>query len=211
MDFKKALEEVKSKSKKRKFVQSIELIMNFKGINFSKPDSRINLEVVLPKGRGKKIKIAVMAGDALITQAKEKADKVIKKDEILKLGKNKKELKKLASEYDYFLCQTDLMALVGKHLGQVLALRDRMPKPVPPTTKLEPLIRRLERTVRVKNKGKFMPTIQTPIGTEEMSDEDVIENAKYVFESVKDKLPNKEGNIRSIYLKMSMGPAIKVE
>lgn len=211
MDFKKAIDEVKSKSKKRRFVQSIDMIINFKGIDFSKPNNRINLEVILPKGRGKKVRIAAIVGDALITEAKEKADTVIKSDEIESFGKNKKKIKKLANEHDFFLCQTDLMKTVGKFMGQVLAPRDKMPQPVPPTAKLEPFIRRFEKLIKIKMKGKFVPTIHAVVGTEEMGDEDLVVNAETVYDAVKEKLPNKEGNIKSVYMKTTMGKSVKVE
>ena len=210
MDFKKALEEARSKSPKRKFVQSVDLTVNFKDVDFNKPDNRLNLEVPLPNGKGKKVRVAVIAGDALINEAKEKAERVIRAEEIEGLGQNKSELKKLADSYDYFLCQTDLMPSVGRHLGQVLAPRDKMPLPVPPTAKLEPFLKRLEKVVRIKTKGKFTPTVHTTIGTEEMSDEQLVENANKIIDSLKEKLPNREGNIRSIFLKLTMGPAVKV-
>jgi len=211
MNLLKAIEEAKTKSKKRKFVQSLDLIMNFTGIDFNKPDNRIDLEVVLPAGRGKKVNVAVIAGNELIVEAKKVADKVIVKDEIEKLGADKKTLKKIVSEYDYFLCQTDLMALTGKSLGQVMGPKGRLPKPVPPVAKLEPIIERLRKTVRVKTKGKFLPTLHAVIGTEEMPSEDLVKNADAVIHAVRDKLPNKEGNIRSIYIKTTMGEPVKVE
>ncbi len=119
MNLLKTIEEAKTKSKKRGFVQSMDLIMNFHGVDFNKTENRIDLEIALPAGRGKTVKVAVIAGNELIVEAKRVADKVIAKDEIDKLGADKKTLKKLVTDYDYFLCQTDLMALTGKSLGQV--------------------------------------------------------------------------------------------
>jgi large subunit ribosomal protein L1 len=102
------------------------------------------------------------------------------------------------------------MALVGKHLGQVLGPQDKMPFPVPPTAKLDPFMKRLENLIRVKIKGKFMPTVHATVGTEEMKDEQIVTNADKVIESIVDNLPGREGNLRSVYLKMSMGPSVKV-
>jgi len=211
MNLLKTVEEAKSKSKKRGFVQSMDLIMNFHGVDFNKAENRIDLEIALPAGRGKTIKVAVIAGNELIVEAKRVADKVIARDEIDKLGADKKTLKKLVSDYDYFLCQTDLMALTGKSLGQVMGPKGKLPKPVPPVAKLEPIIERLKKTVRIKTKGKFLPTLHAIIGTEEMPSEELVKNAEAVIHAVRDKLPNKEGNIRSIYIKTTMGEPVKVD
>ena len=211
MDLLKAIEEAKTKSKKRNFVQSIDMIINFTGIDFNKPENRIDLELALPNGRGKQIKIAVIVGNELIVEAKKAADKVITKDDVTDLGADKKALKKLVSEYDYFLCQTDLMALIGKTLGQVMGPKGKLPKPVPPTAKLGPIIERLKNTVRVKTKGKFLPTLHTVIGTEEMPNDQLVKNAEAVIYAIRDRLPNKEGNFRSIYLKTTMGEPVKVD
>ena len=211
MNLAKAIEEVKTKSKKRNFAQSIDMIMNFTGVDFNKPENRIDLEIVLPSGRGKQIKVAAIVGDELIVEAKKVVDKVITKDEVNELAADKKALKKMVNDYDYFLCQTDLMALVGRALGQVMGPKGKLPKPVPPQAKLGPIVERLRKTVRVKTKGKFLPTIHTVIGTEEMTNEDLVKNAEAVIHTIRDKLPNKEGNFRSIYLKTTMGEPVKVD
>lgn len=211
MDFTKYIIEAKDKSKKRKFVQAMEMIFNFANVDFNNPLNRLNLEVSLPKGKGKKTKVGIFAGDELLAEAKKTNQLVISKQDIQGYSKEKRKARRLANECSFFLCQTDLMASVGKELGQILAPRGKMPKPVPPTAKLEPTIKRLESVVIIKTKGKFLPTAQCPIGTEEMSDQDLVENAMEVFKSIKEKLPNKEGNIKSIYFKTSMGPCIKAE
>lgn len=209
MELKKAIEEIKEKSKKRKFVQSVDLVLNFQRLDLKKPEHRLNLTLSLPKGRGKKLKTLVFCGQELITEAKRVADRVITADEIEKISKNKPEAKKLAEDYDIFLAQTDLMALIGKTLGQILGTRGKLPKPVPPTTKLEPIIKSMTNSVVLKTKNA--PTIHTSIGTEEMSNEDLEANAIIIINGVKEKLPNKEGNMKSIFIKTTMGPAIKVD
>ncbi len=211
MNLKQAIEKAKTESKKRKFIQSLELILNFKKVDFKKPENRINVTAVLPKGRGKKIKVAAIVGDELLVEAKQNADKVITKDELTSLAKNKKEAKKIAKQYDFFIAQTDLMAEVGKTLGQILGPKGKMPRPVPPTAKLKPLIESMQKNLLIKMKGKFLPTLQATIGTEEMSTEDLYENASSILEAIKNKLPNREGNIKSAYVKTTMGKPIKID
>lgn len=208
-EIEKAVDTAKA-AEKRNFRQSVDLMINFSTIDFSKPDSRLNTEVFLPKGRGKPTKTAVIAGDELITQAKQVAQLVIAKAEIPSYGTDKQKLKHLSDEYDFILCQTDLMAAVGKAMGQVLAPRGKMPKPLPPNITLAPFLKRLENTIVVRNRGKFLPTIHAVIGNEEMPSQDLAQNALAVVEAIMPKLPNKEGNIRSMFIKLTMGPAIRV-
>ena len=55
---------------KRKFTQSVELIVNFRGIDFTKPENRLNLDIALPKGKGgKEPKIAVIGDASLLDQS----------------------------------------------------------------------------------------------------------------------------------------------
>ncbi len=211
MNLKQAIEKAKSDSKKRNFIQSLELIVNFKKVDFKKPENRINVTAVLPKGRGKKIKVAAIVGDELMVEAKKYADKVITKEELATLAKNKKEAKRIAKKYDFFIAQTDLMAEVGKVLGQILGPKGKMPRPVPPTAKLGAMLESMQKNVLIKMKGKFLPTVQSVIGTEEMSVDDLHANASSVLEAIKNKLPNREGNIKSVYVKTTMGKSIKVD
>jgi large subunit ribosomal protein L1 len=204
-----AIKEAKEKSKKRNFTQTVELILNFQKVDFTKPENRIDVEVFLPKGRGKERKVCIIAGDELIVEAKKHGDLVIHKNDLEKY--DRKKAKKLAQEYDVFIAQADLMPLVGRILGPALGPRGKMPKPVPPNAKLEPLIERMKNTIRIRTKGKFLPTVQAPIGVETMDDNELLENAKAVINTVVEKLPNKFGNIKSIFVKTTMGPAVRVE
>lgn len=193
----------------RKFVESVDLFINFKGIDFNKPDNKVNLEVILPHGRGKQRKICFICDEEFAGKAKGVADKIILKDELESISK--KDMKKIAEEYDFFVAQANLMPLIGKNFGQVLAPRGKMPKPVPPTINPEPMANALKRTVVLKTKGKNLPVIHVPVGTREMSDEQLAENAQAVLNAVMAKLPQKQHNIKSVLVKTTMGPAVKVE
>lgn len=207
MNLKEAIE--KAREKKRKFTQTIELVINFQNIDFNKPENKLNLEIALPKGCGKPKKICLICGDEL-AKTKE-TDKIILDKEMESLGKDKKKVKKLASEFDFFLAQTNLMALVGKHLGQVLGPRGKMPKPIPPNIDIKPLVGRLRNTVIVRTKGKNLPVVHVPIGMESMPVDDLVENAKTVLSTIETKLPQKQANIKCVYVKTSMGGPIKFD
>ena len=208
--FQKAIAEAKAQAKKRNFVESIDLTINFRNIDLKKPENRIEVEVALPKGRGREVKIAAIVDKALGATLKKTnlVDRVILKDELQ--GMSKKDVKKLAKEFDYFIAEPSVMPLVGKVMGSVLGPRKKMPKVVPPNEKaIEGIVKNLRRTVVITNKkGKPLPTVHAPIGTVEMSDEDLAENAMAIMRSLLSKI--NEQNIRSIYVKTTMGPAVKV-
>ena len=205
---KKAIEDALETGKgKRKFKQTVEMAINFRGIDFTKPENRINLEIPLPQGRGKEVKVAVFADGQAATEAKKAgADLIIHGDEIEQYGKNKAEFKKLANQY-VFLAEPKLMMLVGRHLGQVLGTRGKMPKPLVGKD-IKGLIDRARRVIILKNKGKYMPVLHAPIGTEDMDVDKLVENAMAVLEAVKSKVS--DSNIKNVYVKLTMGNAVKV-
>jgi len=205
----KAVEEARKASKKRNFTQSFDLAINLRDIDMSKPENRLSEEVVLPKGRGKPVKVAVIAGDELALAAKEHADMVITKEELEELAKDKRKAKKIANDIDFFIAQAELMPLIGRFLGPVLGPRGKMPKPVPPNAPIAAIVERLRRTVRLRTKDK--PVIHVPVGSEDMSDEDIAQNIEAVLTHLERKLEKGLGNIKSVYLKTTMGPSVKVE
>ncbi len=202
---KKAIES----SKERKFLESVELAINLKYIDLTDPKKRINEEIALPNGRGKKIKVAVFASGDLAYRAKNSADLIISPEEIDKLAEDKRRAKKLANSYDYFLAESALMTKIGKVLGVVLGPRGKMPKPLSPGSDPAPMINTLKRTVRARSRERR--TFHVPVGTKAMKPEEITENIEEVLKKITAKLEKGMGNIDSIYVKTTMGPAVKVE
>jgi len=194
-------------SKKRKFEQSWDFVISLKGVDLKKPENRFNAELPLPKSRGKEPKIAIFA-DLTAKDAKEVADLVITKNEIESLAKNKKKMKRIANDYDFFFGEAPLMPMIGKSLGVVLGPRGKVPKPLPPKGNIAPIVNASKRMIRVTLKET--PVIYATVGSEKMADEDIAENAKAVYKFVTEKLPKGKNNIRSVFLKLTMGKPIKL-
>ncbi len=192
---------------KKKFKQSVELIINFRGINFSKPENRLNLDVVLPKGKGKEQKVVVFADTNVALEAKNAgAEEVIDGPGIPKLLADQPRLKSLIKESE-FLAQPSMMVLVGKNFGQVLGSRGKLPKPIVGISIIE-AIKQARSRVKMSSKGKYLPVSQCLVGSEDMNVDDLVENIDAVYERVKNKVS--EPSIKSVYVKLSMGKAIKV-
>ena len=195
-------------AKKRNFVETVELAINLRDIDLSIPKNRIQEDIVLPAGRGKKLKICVIGGGELALKAKDVADLVIGSDELGAFADDKKQAKKTANNMDYFIAEAPLMAVVGKRLGTVLGPRGKMPKPIAPGADPTAMIDQLRRSVTIRSKDR--KTFHVPVGTVEMSAEDIADNIDVVLGRVEGRLEKGKHNIASAFVKTSMGPAEKV-
>jgi large subunit ribosomal protein L1 len=204
-----AIKKVKQSSKKRKFVQSIELAVNMKDVDLKKPENRLNVELTLPNDIGKDPKICVIAAGDLAVKAKNAGVYVIDKDELGEVARNKKNVKKLAQEYDFFVARADVMPQVGKTLGSVLGPRGKMPKPVPPNADIKAVLDQYKRNARIRMREN--PVIHLKVGNEEMDEKKVVDNVQSVINFLEGKFEKGSRNIKSVYLKATMGPAVKVE
>src|SRR6266567_3500037 len=156
----KALADVRSKTEKRKFTQAIELSVKLRELDLKKPEARINENLELPTAADKDSKVAVIAGGDLAVRAKNAgADIIIGREDLDKLGRAKKEARKIAQNYDFFVAEAPLMPQVG---------------------------------------------------TEDMSDDVLVQNIQTVISRLEAKLEKGPKNIKGVSIKASMGPLVKI-
>jgi len=205
-----AVKEAKEKSEKRKFNQSIELILKLQDIDMKAPEAKIQEVVELPHALEKPNKICVIASGEMAMKAKKAdADHVVERSELEGLAGKKQEMRKIANGYDFFIAEAPLMPLVGKTLGSVLGPRGKMPVPVPPSADIAGLIAKHRKTVVVRMRSQ--PIIQSRIGMENMKDEDIADNIQSVLRVLEGKLKKGMKNIKFAYIKTAMGPPVKVK
>ncbi|MHA1769628.1 MAG: 50S ribosomal protein L1 [Candidatus Thorarchaeota archaeon] len=206
-----AVAEARAKGKERniKFEQSFDVAVNFRKreLDVSKPENRLNQELILPNtlypppkicafGDGEFAEKAIAAG----------AERVVSKDDIPRIGDEKKERKALAKSYDFFIAAVDAMPLIGRYLGQVLGSRGKMPKPFPPQADLNAVINQYHRTVRVRMRNT--PTFHVKVGHERMTDREIADNVVAVLNMVQNK--GFAERISSVMIKTTMGPMVRV-
>ena len=193
---------------KRKFQESIDITINLKHVDMAQPKNRIDETILLPQAIGVK-KIAVLGKGDIVSQARNASvDIIIGPEEIERLGGAPREARKLAGHSDYFLAVTAVMPLVGRWLGQRLGPRGKMPQPIPMGQDITPIVERLRNSVKIRSKDRLNMSVK--IGNTAMSAEAVAENVDAVLKRVLGRLENGELNIRSVYVKTTMGPAVKV-
>lgn len=203
------LKEAKEKAKPRNFKQSFELIIKLRDVDVKRPENRINMPVALPHPPKEKLaKVCVIAGGDLYVKAKSAgADGVVSREDLGKIAGDKKSAKKFVKSYDFFIAQADLMPIIGRMLGRYLGPAGKMPQPVPPTADIAPIIENLKRSIRIRIRNQ--PLVMCRVGLEDQPLEEVAKNIAAVFSALETKfrIPY---NIEKVYVKLTMGPAVKV-
>jgi len=200
--------EALSKATERKFSETVELSVNLKDLDLTVPKNRLEDEIPLPKGRGKTVKVAVFGSPELCQKMRGVADLVVPANELDEFAKDKKSVKKVVGEIDFFLAEAPLMPTIGKRLGVVLGPRGKMPRPVPPGSDPTNLVNALKRSIRIRSKGNR--TFHAPVGTRAMKPEEIAQNVDAVLTRIMGKLERGRTNIESVYVKTTMGPAVRL-
>ena len=206
-----AVAEARTKGTERgiKFEQSFDIAVNFrkKELDVSKPENRLNQELILPNVLFPPAKVCAFGDGEFAEKALAAGvEHVVSKDDIARLAEEKKERKALAKGYDFFIAVTDTMPLVGRYLGQALGPRGKMPRPFPPQADLGPIVGQYQRTVRIRMRNT--PTFHVKVGHVQMGDKEIVDNIVAVLDFVKSKeLFERIGNV---VVKTTMGPPVEV-
>ncbi len=200
--------EALSKAGERKFSETVELSVNLKDLDLTVPKNRIEDEIALPNGRGRSVKVAVFGSPELCQKIKSVADVVVATNELDEFAKDKKSAKKAVNQIDFFLAEAPLMPTIGKRLGVVLGPRGKMPRPVAPGSDPTNLVNALKRSIRIRSKGNR--TFHAAVGTRGMKPEQIAQNIDAVLTRIVGKLERGRTNIESVYVKTTMGPAVRL-
>lgn len=203
MEIKQALEEL-SKEKKRKFVQTIDLIVNLKGIDLKREN--ITFIANVPN----KIKEKKVCG--FLDKKSNLVDTILKAD--FQKYKDKKILKGLVKKYDFFISAAPLMPSVAATFGKVLGPAGKMPSPqlgiIQHETEeaMKNELSKISKAIKIRVKEA---SIKISIAKENMKQEEIIENLKAVFNAIINALPKKKDNVRNTLIKLTMSKPIKLE
>jgi len=202
-----ALKELREKTPKKKFSQTIDLVISLK--EFNTKSNKVSVPVKLPYGKGKKNKICGLIDQELEAEAKKNLDFYILKENFIEYANNKKKQKKLTSDYGFFIAQASIMTDIAKTFGKTFGPRGAMPDPkvgsvVAPVAKLGPLVEKLRDLVKVETKSEA--ALKCPVGKESMKDEEIYTNIQTVYDAVIKELPQEQNNVKDVMLKMTMGP-----
>lgn len=205
-----AVKQAKEKSGEKKFNQTVDLILNIQEVDMKAPEGKIQEVVELPHATAKPNKVVIVASGELALRARRaNADKVIERADLDALAGKKKDLRKLANDYDVFISEAPLMPMVGRTLGPVLGPRGKMPIPVPPNADIDALLAKHRKTVVVRMRSQ--PIVQVSVGSESMSEDELWDNINAVLRVLEGRLKRGLKNIKNVYIKTAMGTPVKVK
>ena len=202
---KEALQLVKDNAT-AKFNEAVDVALNL-GIDAKKSDQNVRGSVVLPKGTGKTVRVAVFAQGEKAQQAKDAGADLVGFDDLAA------EIKGGKMDFDVVIATPDAMRVVGQ-LGQVLGPRGLMPNPkVGTVTQDVTLAVKNAKAGQVQYRADKAGIVQCTIGRASFTVEALEENIRALVDAVNKARP---AGTKGIYLKKvaissTMGPGIRVD
>ncbi|MAE49578.1 hypothetical protein CMI48_01990 [Candidatus Pacearchaeota archaeon] len=204
MKLDEALKEIR-KGKERKFDQSVDLLINLRGVDLKRDN--VNVVVTLPHALGSK-KVC-----GFLTKKSDLVTSVLEPD-FQGYAKDPKKLKKLADEYDFFIAAAPLMPKVATTFGRVLGPAGKMPSPqlgilAPESDEsIQKVLKEIGSSVKLRAKET---SLKLSIGKLSMEDAAISENLRAIVKGVLGVLPSNRESVKNVLVKTTMGKPVAVE
>lgn len=203
MELNKALAELRA-DKQRKFDQTVELVVSLKGLDMRR-DSISFISTIAHPFKDKKV--------CGFLEAKNPAIKTVTKPEFDSF-KEKKTLRNLVREYDFFIANAKLMPSVASTFGKALGPLGKMPSPQlgiltqETPEAIKGMLDKIHKSVKVRIRE---PAVKVSVGKSSMSDKDIESNVKVILNDLANALPSKRENIKKVMIKFTMTKPIVIE
>jgi large subunit ribosomal protein L1 len=189
-----------------KFNESIDVDINL-GIDAKKSDQTVRGAIVLPKGTGKTVRVAVFAQGDKAQAAKDAGADIVGFEDLAAQVKEGK------IDFDVAIATPDAMRVVGQ-LGQVLGPRGLMPNPKVGT--VTPNVAEAVKNAKagqVQYRADKAGIVQCTIGRASFTEDALKENFLALIDAVNKARP---ASTKGIYLKKvsvssTMGPGVRVD
>jgi large subunit ribosomal protein L10Ae len=191
-----------AKEKPRKFLETIELQIALKDYDVQR-DKRFAGTVKLPHVPRPRMKVCIL-GDAVHCDAAQKANLPFKSvDDLKKLNKNKKLVKKLAQSFDAFLASQVLIPQIPRLLGPGLNKAGKFPTLITHSDNLE--AKKTEIQCNVKFQLKKVLCMGVAIGHVQMTPDECRMNSLMAINFLVSLLKKNWNNVKRLHIKSTMG------
>merc|ERR1739838_518903 len=138
-----------------------------------------------------------------IDEAKEVGMPAMSTDDLKKLNKDKKLIKKLAKKYDAFIASEALIKQIPRLLGPGLSKAGKFPTPISHAEDLGNKVAEVRSTIKFQLKKVLC--LGVAIGHVEMDQEQILANTMLAINFLISLLKKHWQNVKSLNLKSSMG------
>jgi large subunit ribosomal protein L10Ae len=195
------------KGKKRNFTETIEAQITLKNYDPVR-DKRFSGTFKLPSIPRPQLKCCVLGNAAHCEQAERIGVDHMSVEDLKKLNKNKKLVKKLTKNYDFFLSSNNLIKQIPRLLGPGLTKAGKFPTLLAPNDDMQEKIDEIKATIKFQMK-KVM-CLNVAVGNINMDAREVCVNTQLASNFLASLLKKQWQNIGQIYLKSTMGPSIQI-
>ena len=203
-----AVQQLRGMIKERKFTETIELQVSLKDYDPAK-DKRFVGTVRLPSVHRPNLKICLIADARHEAEAKKEGldIDVTSLEELKKFNKDKKLVKKWAKQYSVLLASDTVLKKVPVVVGPILTRINRFPTVVGKESLKAKVI---DTRASVKFQLKKVTCLATAVGRVDMSDEDLKSNITMSLNFLASLLKKGWHNVKSVYIKSTMSPSVKL-
>jgi large subunit ribosomal protein L10Ae len=196
-----------SQKKKRNFLETVELQVGLKNYDPQR-DKRFSGTIKLPQVPRPNMTICVF-GDAVdVDRAKSCGVDAMSVDDLKKLNKNKKLIKKLAKKYNAFVASEALIKQIPRLLGPGLSKAGKFPTPVSHSEDLSAKISEVKSTVKFQLKKVLC--LAVAVGNIEMDEDAIVSQIMMASNFLVSLLKKNWQNVGSLVIKSSMGPPFRI-
>ena len=195
------------KGKKRNFTETVEVQITLKNYDPVR-DKRFSGTFKLPTVPRPNLKCCVLGNAAHCEQADRIGVDHMSVEDLKKLNKNKKLVKKLAKRYDFFVASDNMIKQIPRLLGPGLTKAGKFPTLLASGDDMQEKMNEVKATIKFQMK-KVM-CLNVAVGNVTMEEKEISANSQLAANFLASLLKKQWQNIGQIYIKSTMGPAIQV-
>lgn len=189
-----------------KFREGVDISVNL-GIDPRKSDQAVRGAVVLPKGTGRVIRVAVFTSAANADNARKAGADLVGLEDLAE------KVKAGEMNFDVVIASPDAMRVVGQ-LGQVLGPRGLMPNPKDGTVTADIAgAIKNAKAGQVRYRTDKAGIVHCPIGKLDFSADDLAENLQTILAALKKSKPSSSKGIyfKKVTISSTMGPGLQID